>query len=76
MPKKNGTDRLDWYQNSWGGNDDAIPVAGLQWEDNIQLPETGPYTLRLVICFDDYNACRGGSGTWVTLSQEIPVTIN
>ncbi len=75
MPKKGGADRPDWYQHSWGGNNDAIPANGLQWEDNIRLPETGAYTLRLVICFGDYNACRSG-GPWVTLSQEIPITIN
>lgn len=76
MPKKDGTDRLNWYQHSWGGNDDAIQSGGLSWEDNIRLPETGSYTLRLVICFDDTNACRSGGGTWITLSQEIAVTIN
>jgi hypothetical protein len=76
MPKKDGTDRLDWYQHSWGGNDDSIPVNGLSWEDNIRLPEAGAYTLRLVICFEGTSACRNGGGTWVTLSQEIAININ
>ena len=75
MPKKDGGDRQDWYQNSWGGNNDSIPVNGLVWRDNIKLPEGGNYTLRLVICFDSYQACTGGQGGWVTLSQEVPVTI-
>lgn len=75
MPRKNGADRLDWYQNSWGGNDDTIKPGGLRWEDNIKLPEAGSYTLRLVICFDGKDACRGGSGTWHTLSPEIPVNL-
>lgn len=76
MPKKDGGDRLDWYQHSWGGNNDAISVAGLSWEDNIKLPEPGNYTLRLVICFEDFGVCRAGGGTWVPMSHEIPVTIN
>lgn len=75
MPRKAGADRLDWYQNSWGGNDDSIPSNGLSWNDNIRLPESGQYTLRLVICFDAYQACRNGSGTFHSLSPEIPVTI-
>lgn len=76
MPKKDGTDRLSWYQNSWGGNNDVIEPTGLSWEDNIRLPETGNYTLRLVICFQDINTCRNGGGTWFTLSQEISITIS
>ena len=75
MPRKNGADRLDWYHNSWGGNDDKIKPGGLRWEDHIELPEAGSYTLRLVICFDGKDACRGGSGTWHTLSPEIPVNL-
>ena len=75
MPKKDGGDRQDWYQNSWGGNNDSIPPEGLVWRDNIKLPEGGSYTLRLVICFEDYGACTSGQGNWVTLSHEVPVTI-
>ena len=75
MPKKDGVDRPEWYQNSWGGNNDVIDVDGLNWEDHIELPEAGNYTLRLVICFDGA-ACRQNNGTWHTLSPEIPVTIN
>lgn len=76
MPKKDGQDRRNWYQNSWGGNNDSMPANGLSWEDNIKLPEKGNYTLRLVVCFDGYQSCINGGGTFVTLSQEIPVTIN
>ncbi|MDX1616680.1 MAG: hypothetical protein R3300_20405 [Candidatus Promineifilaceae bacterium] len=79
MPKKDGSDRPQWYQHSWGGNNDAIPPAGLQWEDNIRLPEPGAYSLRLVICFDSYQSCRNGgawTGPWVTLSQEVAININ
>lgn len=75
MPRRNGQDIVAWYQNSWGGNDDAIPANGLSWEDNIRIPEAGDYTLRLVICFDARAACLNGSGTWHTLSQEVPVSI-
>ena len=75
MPKKDGVDRPEWYQHSWGGNNDAIPSNGLSHEDNIKLPEAGNYTLRLVMCFESYNTCING-GPWVTMSQEIPVTIN
>ena len=74
MPKKDGADRGQWYQHSWGGNDDVIPVGGLSWDDHINLPEAGNYTLRLVICFDG-PACQAQNGTWHTLSPEIPVTI-
>jgi hypothetical protein len=75
LPRQGGTDRNDWVQISWGGNNDAVPTSGLSWEDNIKIPQAGSYTLRLVICFSDFNACKAG-GPWVTLSQEIPVTIN
>jgi hypothetical protein len=75
MPRQGGTDRNDWVQISWGGNNDSIPQNGLSWEDNIRIPQAGSYTLRVVICFSDFNACKAG-GPWVTLSQEIPVTIN
>lgn len=74
MPKKDGGDRPDWYQHSYGGNNDVIPSGGLSWEDHIDLPEAGNYTLRLVICFDG-PACKAQTGTWHTLSQEIPITI-
>ncbi len=74
MPKKDGTDRPQWYQHSWGGNSDVIPVDGLTWDDHINLPEAGNYTLRLVVCFDGA-ACLAQNGTWHALSQEIPVTI-
>lgn len=74
MPKKDGVDRPQWYQHSWGGNNDVIPVGGLSWDDHINLPEAGNYTLRLVICFDG-PACQAQNGTWHSLSPEIPVTI-
>lgn len=74
MPKKNGVDRREWYQHSYGGNNDVIPRSGLSWDDHINLPEAGNYTLRLVVCFDGA-ACTAQTGTWHTLSQEIPVTI-
>ena len=74
MPKKDGTDRGQWYQHSWGGNSDVIPIDGLSWDDHINLPEAGNYTLRLVICFDG-PACQAQTGTWHSLSPEIPVTI-
>lgn len=76
MPKKDGTDRIAWFQQSYGGPNASIKPQGLTHEDNIRLPEAGNYTLRLAICFDGYDACNSGGGTWVTLSQEIPVTIN
>ncbi len=75
MPRKNGVDRPEWYQHSYGGNNDAIPPNGLSHEDRIILPESGSYSLRLVICFEPYNTCRAGGGTWITMSQEIPVSL-
>jgi len=74
MPRKDGNDRREWYQHSWGGNNDVIPSSGLTWDDHINLPEAGNYTLRLVVCFDGA-ACKQQKGTWHTLSQEIPITV-
>lgn len=74
MPKKDGVDRPQWYQHSWGGNNDVIPPGGLTWDDHINLPEGGNYTLRLVVCFDG-PACQAQNGTWHSLSPEVPVTV-
>ena len=75
MPRKNGVDRGDWYQQSYGGPDSTIKPGGLTWEDRIRLPEVGDYTLRLVICFDGFDACLQQRGTWHSLSPEVPVSI-
>ncbi len=74
MPKKDGVDRPEWYQHSYGGNNDVISPGGLSWDDHINLPEAGNYTLRMVVCFSG-PACLGQTGTWHTLSNEIPVTV-
>lgn len=74
VPRKDGKDRWEWFQKSWG--QDEIDSDGLSWEDNMDIPEKGNYTLRLVICFDEYATCRAGGGTHHTLSPEIPITIN
>lgn len=76
MPKKDGVDRFEWYQQTYGGPNSTIKSGGLTWEDRIKLPEAGNYTLRLVICFDGFDNCLQGGGTWQNLSNEIPVTIN
>ena len=76
MPRKDGADRLDWFQQSYGGPNATIKPQGLVHEDNIKLPEAGTYTLRLAICFDGWESCNSGGGNWATLSQEVPVTIN
>ena len=76
VPRKDGNDRWEWFQKSWGGNNDVIKAGGMTWEDNMYIPEGGEYTLRLVICFDDYATCRAGGGTHHTLSHEIPITLN
>jgi hypothetical protein len=76
LPKKDGQDRLDWFQQSYGGPNATMKPQGLSHEDNIKLPEAGNYTLRLAICFDGYESCNSGGGTWATLSPEIPITIN
>ncbi len=75
MPKKDGTDRKDWYQQSWKGADSVIDPGGKEWRDNIKLPESGDYTLRLVICFDSYESCTTRNGTYHSLSNEVPVKI-
>lgn len=76
LPRKDGQDRFDWFQQSYGGPNAFIRTGGLSHEDNIKLPEAGNYTLRLAICFDGYDACNSGGGSWASLSPEIPVTIN
>ncbi|MCZ7670659.1 MAG: hypothetical protein M5U34_27665 [Chloroflexi bacterium] len=76
MPRKDGQDRWDFFKKSWGGNNDKIGPNGLRSEDNMYISEPGNYTLRLVICFDEYTTCRAGGGTHHTLSQEIPITLN
>jgi hypothetical protein len=75
MPKKDGVDRPEWYQQSWSGEDSKVRAGGKSWKDNIKLPEAGDYTLRLVICFDGFNTCTTGGGTFHSLSGEVPVTI-
>ncbi len=74
MPKKDGVDRPEWYQHSYGGNNDKISPGGLSWDDHIKLPEGGNYTLRMVVCFDGAN-CLAQRGTWHTLSPEIPIQV-
>jgi len=76
MPRKDGQDRVDWFQQSYGGPNASMKPQGLTHEDHIKLPESGNYTLRLAICFDGLEGCNGGGGTWATLSPEIQVTIN
>lgn len=75
MPRRNGVDMLQWFQRSWGGNDDFLGSSGLSWDDRIRIPEAGSYTLRLMICFESGPACMSGGGTFHTLSQEIPVNL-
>jgi hypothetical protein len=76
MPKKDGVDRFEWYQQTYGGRNSTIKPGGLSWEDRIKLPETGNYTLRLVMCFDGFDNCLQGGGTWHTMSDEIEIQIN
>ena len=76
MPKKDGVDRFEWYQQTYGGPNSTVKPGGLAWEDRIKLPEPGNYTLRLVVCFDGFDNCLQGGGAWQSLSNEIPVTIN
>jgi hypothetical protein len=76
LPKKDGVDRFDWFQQSYGGPNATMKPAGRVHEDNIKLPETGNYTLRLAICFETWEACNGSGGNWVTLSPELPANIN
>jgi len=75
MPNKDGNDRVEWYQQSYSGRNSTIGPGGFEWKDNIKLPETGDYTLRLVICFDGFEPCTTGQGPYQSLSGEIPITI-
>jgi hypothetical protein len=75
MPRRNGQDIVAWYQNNWGGNNDVMPPEGLSWPAWLAIPETGDYTLRVVVCFDGFQTCLNGGGTFHTLSQEISVSI-
>ena len=74
LPRKDGGDRFDLFQASWGN--DAVQTSGLDWVDHIDISEGGSYTLRLAVCFDaSVDECRAGAGNWATLSGEIPVTV-
>ncbi len=75
MPRRNGVDEVQWYQNNWGGNNDVMPTEGLSWPSWMSIPEAGDYTLRVVVCFDGFDTCLNGGGTFHTLSQEIPISI-
>lgn len=75
MPRKDGVDRPEWYQQSYGGRNSTIDAGGFTWKDNIKLPETGDYGLRLVMCFDGFETCSQGTGTWHSMSGEVPVSI-
>jgi len=75
MPRKDGVDRPEWYQQSFGGGNSTIDAGGFTWKDRIKLPETGEYGLRLVMCFDGFNTCLEHQGTWHTMSGEIQVSI-
>ena len=76
LPRKDGQDRFDWFKQSWGGPNANIKTDGLSAEDWIKLPESGDYTLRLAICFDGWESCNSGGGTWATMSPELGVSIN
>ena len=39
------------------------------------MPESGNYTIRLVICFDGFDVCTTGGGNFQTLSNEVAMTI-
>lgn len=75
MPRRNGQDIVQWYQNNWGGNNDVMPTSGLTWSSWLAIPEAGEYTIRVVVCFDGFQTCTNGSGRFYTLSREIPITI-
>ncbi len=75
MPRRNGADLPQWAKSSWGGPNATIRPSGLNWKDWMPILETGDYTLRLVICFDGYDACANGNGTYHTLSNEVAITI-
>ncbi|HIP73872.1 MAG TPA: hypothetical protein EYH05_21055 [Anaerolineae bacterium] len=76
MPRRNGKDENQWFQINYGGGNATMPPEGLSWPSWLSVPETGNYTLRLVVCFDQFEACRDGLGTYHTLSNEVPITIN
>lgn len=71
LPRKDGVDRPEWFQRSYGSDGSTIKPGGLEWEDNIKIPESGNYTLRLVICFEPLSSCMANR-SYQTLSQEIP----
>jgi hypothetical protein len=76
MPKKDGVDRFEWYQQTYGGRSSTINAGGFSWEDRIKLPEPGNYTLRLVMCFDGFDKCLQGNGTWHNMSDEVAIQVN
>jgi hypothetical protein len=75
LPRRNGVDLPQWYQNNWGDATSKMPPGGLTWGSWMAIPEAGDYTIRLVVCFDGFETCRDGRGTYHTLSQEIAISL-
>ena len=76
LPRRGGQDMNQWFQVNYGGANATMPPEGRSWPSWIGIPEAGDYTIRVVVCFDDFEACKNGQGTYHTLSNEIPITIS
>lgn len=75
MPRSGSSDLRDHFHVHWSGQDTEIRPEGFSWNAWIALPEPGDYTLRLVICFNDYDGCFNGTGDYYTLTEAIPIKI-
>lgn len=76
LARRDGVDYPQWFDFHYGGDDSVIKPEGRTWEAWADVPESGNFTFRLVVCFDGRNTCEAGNGTYHTLSPEIAVPIN
>jgi bacillopeptidase F (M6 metalloprotease family) len=75
MPRKDGVDLNNSLAIHWSGTDTEITPHGFDWNAWVKIPEPGDYTVRLVICFDNFVGCKGGTGQYLTLTEAIPVKV-
>lgn len=75
MPHDGSRDVNENWAVHWSGTDTEIQPQGFTWNAWVKISEPGDYTVRLVICFDNFQGCKGGSGNYLTLTEAIPVKI-
>ena len=76
MPRRDGVDYPKWFTFHYGGDDSVLKPQGRTWKAWATVPEAGNYTFRLVVCFEGLDICKNGGGTYHTITNEVPLTIN